>query len=168
MNNRGIKFSKKEPSPSRAIPHHLLLRIVPPAQNYSGELRSPAVIKNMAWILWVLIPPPQRLEGVWESRGMWHRSLPRPLGAVGFVPSPIPAYGRSAHRNVGLPPKPAWGFHLQTPSLLRGAFKQLNIPMRMKKRLPYGRRFACIAVSAYSAVYGSSAMARARLIASDS
>ena len=42
---------------------------------------------------------------------------------VAFGSSPILVYGASRTDYVGLPPKPAWGFHPQTPSLLRAGFK---------------------------------------------
>ena len=43
---------------------------------------------------------------------------------VAFGSAPIPAYlCASRLGNVGLPPKPAWGFHPQTPSSLRASFK---------------------------------------------
>ena len=47
---------------------------------------------------------------------------------------------------IGLPPKPAWGFHPQTPSSLRGGFKQLNSHGLSCNNLEFNTRLSCVMV----------------------
>ena len=123
VNARDIKFSKKGPSPSRAIPHQLLLWTVPLRQTTVANCVrpwSPGTSHGFSGFLY--------LPSVWKGYGSpegcgtgacfahWARQAPVCLRFL-LIGASRMGYVRAAAL------KPAWGFHPQPPSSFRSALR---------------------------------------------
>ena len=129
VNARDIKFSKKGPSPSRAIPHQLLLWTVPLRQTTVANCVrpwSPGTSHGFSGFLY--------LPSVWKGYGSpegcgtgacfahWARQAPVCLRFL-LIGASRMGYVRAAAL------KPAWGFHPQPPSSFRSALRNFISPL---------------------------------------